>query len=57
MRELNLGWNEIDDEGAMCLATCVHKIETLNVRGCDIKARGIEVLAQGIREMNHQVNV
>ena len=57
MRELNLGWNEFGDAGAMHLATCVHKIETLDVRECNITARGSEALAQRIREMNHQVKI
>ena len=57
MRELDLGRNEFGESGAICLATCVHKIETLNVRSCDIGSRGIEALAQSIREMNHQVKI
>ena len=57
MRELNLEGNDISDDGAMCLATCVHKIETLNVEYCNIGSRGIEAMAQKIREMNHQVNI
>ena len=57
MRELNLGWNELGENGAICLATCVHKIETLKVPCCDIGPRGIEALAQSIREMNHQVKI
>ena len=57
MRKLDLERNELGENGAICLATCVHKIETLNVRGCDIGSRGIEALAQNIREMNHQVKI
>ena len=57
MRELDLGWNKFSENGAICLATCVHKIETLKVQGCDIGPRGIEALAQSIREMNHQVKI
>ena len=57
MRELHLGWNEFGENGAICLATCVHKIETLKVWDCRIGPRGIEALAQSIREMNHQVKI
>ena len=57
MRELHLASNKFGDDGAICLATCVHKIETLNVQRCDIGSRGIEALAQSIREMNHQVKI
>ena len=57
MRELDLGRNEFGENGAICLATCAHKIETLKVWGCDIGPRGIEALAQSIREMNHQVKI
>ena len=57
MRELNLGWNKFGENGAICLATCVHKIETLKVENCEIGSRGIEALAQSIREMNHQVKI
>ena len=57
MRELDLGFNKFGESGAICLATCVHKIETLNVRGCAIGSRVIEALAQSIREMNHQVKI
>ena len=57
MRELDLGTNKFGERGAICLATCVHKIETLNVRGCDIRSRGIEALAHSIKEMNHQVKI
>ena len=57
MRELDLEENQFGDNGAICLATCVRKIETLNVLGCDIGSRGIEALAQSIREMNHQVQI
>ena len=57
MRELDLGLNGLGEHGAICLATCVHKIETLKVQCCDIGSRGIEALAQSIREMNHQVKI
>ena len=57
MRELDLGENEFGENGAICLANCVHKIETLKVRRCGIGPRGIEALAQSIREMNHQVKI
>ena len=57
MRKLVLGWNGFGDDGALCLATCVHKIETLKVKWCGIGSRGIEALAQSIREMNHQVKI
>ena len=57
MRELHLGNNTYGENGAICLATCVHKIETLKVWSCDIGSRGIEALAQSIREMNHQVKI
>ena len=57
MRGLYLDGNWIREDGAICLATCVHKIETLNVRDCGIGPRGIEALAQRIREMNHQVKI
>ena len=57
MRGLYLDGNWIFDDGAICLATCVHNIETLNVQNCGIETRGIEALAQSIREMNHQVKI
>ena len=57
MRELDLRWNGFGEHGAICLATCVHKIEALKVPCCDIGLRGIEALAQSIREMNHQVKI
>ena len=57
MRELDLRLNKFGENGAICLAICVHKIESLNVRGCDIGSRSIEALAQSIREMNHQVKI
>ena len=57
MRELDLGNNTFGEDGAICLATCVHKIETLKVWKCDIGSRGIEALAQSISEMNHQVKI
>ena len=57
MRELNLGGNKFGENGAICLTTCVHKIETLRVGNCDIGSRGTEALAQSIREMNHQVKI
>ena len=57
MRELHLAINTFGDDGAICLATCVHKIETLKVWNCSIRSRGIEALAQSIREMNHQVKI
>ena len=57
MRELDLEWNGFGEHGAICLATCVHKIETLKVQHCGIGPRGIEALAQSIREMNHQVKI
>ena len=57
MRELDLGWNEFGESGAISLATCVHKIETLNAQHCGIGPKGIEALAQSIREMNHQVKI
>ena len=57
MRELDLGGNKFGENGAICLATCVHKIETLKVQRCGIGSRGIEALAQSIREMNHQVKI
>ena len=57
MRELHLGFNKFGENGAICLATCVHKIETLKVWDCGIGSRVIEALAQSIREMNHQVKI
>ena len=57
MRELDLGRNRFGEHGAICLATCVHKIESLKVWDCGIGTRGIEALAQSIREMNHQVKI
>ena len=57
MRELHLAHNTLGDDGAICLATCVHKIEALNVWKCGVGSRGIEALAQSIREMNHQVKI
>ena len=57
MRELDLASNEFGDNGAICLATCVHKIETLKIRSCDIGSRGIEALVQSIRKINHQVKI
>ena len=57
MRELDLQGNQLGERGALCLATCVHKIETLRVPYCDIGSTGIEALAQIIRQMNHQVKI
>ena len=57
MRELHLGWNTFGENGAICLATCVHKIESLKAEDCGIGPRGIEALAQSISEMNHQVKI
>ena len=57
MRELDLGRNRFGEHDAICLATCVHKIEALRVQWCGIGSRGIEALAQSIREMNHQVKI
>ena len=57
MPELELVNNTLGDDGAICLATCVHKIEHLTVWSCYIGSRGIEALAQSIREMNHQVKI
>ena len=57
MRELDLESNKFGDDGGMCLAICVHKIDTLNVCNCDIGSRGVEALACSIREMNRQVKM
>ena len=45
----------MDDDKAMHLAKCVTKVEELELSNCRIRARGIELLSQGIMQRDHPV--
>ena len=56
MKSLNLNGNEIGDEGAKCLSTCIHNIDELEIAKCDITKLGIESLSKAIQKKILPVN-
>ena len=56
LKSLNLNRNEIGDEGAKCLSTCIHNINELTIPKCDITKLGIESLSKAIQKMTSPVN-
>ena len=51
MKLLNLSGNQISDEGARHLSTCISKTEELRIRNCDITDKGMKTLAAAIKDL------
>ena len=57
MKEFDLRGNIINDESAAFLSACLYNVKELNVSECQLTARGVENLAEGIKSLLfHQVN-
>ena len=50
MKKLNLSGNELDDETADVLSTCLFNIEVLNIGNCLMTKRGLEKICEAIRK-------
>ena len=55
MQELRLDWNKLGNAGAVDLASCIHNIEVLSIKSCNIDEAGVEALAQSIRSRDREV--
>jgi len=56
MKRVDLGWNKLDDDMTALLSTCLHNIEALYVRKCQLTTRGIENIVDAIRKRTVPVN-
>ena len=56
LKDLDLGNNKIGDEGAKSFSTCIHNIDELSLRICDITNLGIENLSKAIQKRTSPVN-
>jgi len=50
MKEVDISWNELDDDMTEILSTCLHNVEELCVRKCQLTPTGIETIFNAIRE-------
>ena len=55
LKVFHIGGNEIGDDGAIALASCVHNIEEIYMFRCNITNIGAEDLGKAIAEMQHSV--
>ena len=53
---LHLGCNAFGDDGAMHLAQCLYNIVELKLIQCNIGAKGVELLSEGIMQRKQPVN-
>ncbi|CAK8688529.1 unnamed protein product [Clavelina lepadiformis] len=51
MKKLNLWSNNLGDDGASHISTCLSKIEELNIGLCDISASGIKCISDAISKL------
>ena len=56
MKVLNLNGNNIGDEGAFTLSKCIHLIDEVNIRRCDVIKMGVKSLADALVTSNHHVS-
>lgn len=57
MEYLDVDVNNIGDEGAILLSTCIQKIEQLHIFGCQLSSNGVQKLAEEILKRETPVNV
>nr|CAB3264351.1 protein NLRC3-like [Phallusia mammillata] len=53
---LDLSDNKFGDEGAIALATCLEKVENLDVLDCDITPVGAKALHKANRKLNREID-
>ncbi|CAK8688537.1 unnamed protein product [Clavelina lepadiformis] len=51
MKKLNLSSNNLGDDGASHISTCLSKIEKLHIGWCEISASGIESISDAISKL------
>ncbi|XP_076814446.1 uncharacterized protein LOC143460723 [Clavelina lepadiformis] len=56
MKKLNLWGNNLDDEGAFHISTCLSKIEELNIGQCNISAYGIKSISDAISKLPEPID-
>ncbi|CAK8688539.1 unnamed protein product [Clavelina lepadiformis] len=55
MKKLNLHDNDLGDDGASHISTCLSKIEKLNIGRCEISASGIKSISDAISKLPEPV--
>ena len=55
MKLLSLSNNCLNDNGALYLSRCIHKIETLQLEECEIEEEGVKALAEQIDKREEPV--
>ena len=48
LKYLDVDVNDIGDEGAALLSTCIDKIDELHIFGCKLTGDGVQKLSEGI---------
>ncbi|XP_076812212.1 uncharacterized protein LOC143459118 [Clavelina lepadiformis] len=51
MKELDISWNNLCDDGASHISTCLSKIEELDISKCNISASGIKSISDAISKL------
>lgn len=57
MKCLDLGHNDIGDEGAGHISKCIDKIKMLRLYGCGITEKGVAALSTNISLLSQQVGI
>jgi len=57
MKELDLSYNELDDDKVLILSNCLHKIEKLTVGRCNLTKLGFERICNAIKNLSVPVNI
>ena len=52
MKYVGLDHNVLKDDSVAIISTCLHNIEKLSVRYCQLTARGIEILSDAIKRLH-----
>ena len=52
MKIVYLSDNVLKDDSVATISTCLHNIEELSVWGCQLTARGIEILSDAIKRLH-----
>ena len=55
MKRLNVSDNQINDEGARHLSTCMTRMEKLCLRNCDITEENLKMLSSAIKNLREPV--
>ena len=57
IKELDLDWNDIDEDEAIYLASSLQNLKELNLYGEKIKPQGMRALSAAIKHMENPVKV